>query len=58
MEGVRMKGESWILYPERGEVLVLERGVPRLNDLGLAMGKGVDSAVSFHATSHGKTSNT
>lgn len=43
VEELRMKGESWIIYSERGEVV--ERRLPRLSDLGLAKGKGVDSAV-------------
>lgn len=46
-EELRMKGRSWIIYPERGELVVLQRSVPRFNDLGLAEGKGVDSAVLF-----------
>lgn len=44
--------KSWILRPERGGVLELQRGVPRLNDLGLARGKGGQSAVPFPAINH------
>lgn len=61
IDTVSTKGarESWILCPERGEVLELERGVPRLNNSGLARGKGgqIRTPIScYHLLETSKTS--
>jgi len=52
-------GESWMPSSCReGEVLVLRRGVPRLNDLGLAREKGSVLQSDFLLPAFAESSNT